>query len=78
MYSEKLLLNAIISLENIFEEFSSFTDSAFKRDAFISAISQCDNITDALERNDILVAKISWRVLMRFTDEPIGLGEVFL
>ena len=78
MHSEKLLLKALESLSNVFQEFYQETEKEERKKVFEYAMNQCNEISDSVKSGEIKLAKDQWRALMYFSDDSIGPSEKFL
>ena len=78
MYSEKLLLKALASLNNVFEEFYVSANTQDRKHVFESAMNQCNVVSNTIKSGESNVAKDQWRALMYFSDDSIGPSEEFL
>lgn len=78
MNSEKLLLKALASLADVYEEFSWKADTIDRKAAFESTVSQCNGIYHMVKAGEIGAARNQWYALMHFSSDSIALSESFL
>lgn len=78
MYSEKRLIKALKSLEELFVQQAGSNKSSHLTNSFISAKNQTGAIIKFIQADDISAALNAWRALAYFTDDSIGPSEKFL